>query len=59
MDSKMRINKINAARSKKQISAHVGKILVILQQVTSVLGGAAEYDPRAKVYHWISRGMSF
>ncbi|KAJ7812996.1 hypothetical protein B0H14DRAFT_2855560 [Mycena olivaceomarginata] len=47
-NAKNLILQVANTRLKTQIRAHVEKILVGLQQVMSVLGGAAEYDPRAK-----------
>ncbi|KAJ7351406.1 hypothetical protein DFH08DRAFT_992863 [Mycena albidolilacea] len=42
------IKKVEASDSKKQIKINIRKILTGLQRVLDVVGGAAEYDPRAK-----------
>ncbi|KAJ7636445.1 hypothetical protein FB45DRAFT_446911 [Roridomyces roridus] len=47
-DARALIQNIAGGSSKKQNKAHVRKILGALQQTMSVLGGAGEYDPRAK-----------
>ncbi|KAJ7798625.1 hypothetical protein B0H14DRAFT_31448 [Mycena olivaceomarginata] len=48
-DAGILIQKAAGSTSKKQNKAQIRKILSTIQQITSVLGGAAEYDNKAKV----------